>query len=88
MSFSKRTPHATLGAVTTLPQGLLDKAIERLKAEFQPEEISRTCAPRCNTRFWNGAESSMADNLVRLTREWLTKADSTEFKTDIGKSGT
>ena len=26
-------------AVKTLPQGLLEKAVERLKAEFQPEEI-------------------------------------------------
>lgn len=30
---------ATLKAMTTIPQDLLDKAIERLKAEFQPEQI-------------------------------------------------
>src|SRR5277367_6623535 len=30
---------ARLERVKTLPQGLLEKAVERLKAEFQPEEI-------------------------------------------------
>jgi predicted nucleotidyltransferase len=37
--FSKTRYHATLQCVTTIPQDLLDKAIERLKAEFQPEQI-------------------------------------------------
>jgi predicted nucleotidyltransferase len=32
-------PHANLQTVTTIPQTLLDKVIERLKAEFQPEQI-------------------------------------------------
>ena len=30
---------ASLQAVKTIPLGLLEKAVERLKAEFQPEEI-------------------------------------------------
>src|SRR5271169_651886 len=29
----------SVDTVKTLPQGLLEKAVERLKAEFQPEEI-------------------------------------------------
>jgi predicted nucleotidyltransferase len=37
--FSKTRTHATLKAMKTIPQGLLDKAIDRLKAEFQPDEI-------------------------------------------------
>ena len=37
--FSKTWTRATLKAMKTIPQGLLDKAIDRLKAEFQPDEI-------------------------------------------------
>ena len=37
--FSKILAHATLKAVKTIPSGLLEKVVERLKAEFQPEEI-------------------------------------------------
>jgi predicted nucleotidyltransferase len=37
--FSKIKFHANLPFVTTIPQGLLEKAIERLKAEFRPEQI-------------------------------------------------
>ena len=31
--------HDKLNSVKEIPQGLLEKAVERLKAEFQPEEI-------------------------------------------------
>lgn len=37
--FSKILAHATLKAVKTIPSGLLEKVVERLKAEFQPDEI-------------------------------------------------
>jgi len=37
--FSKTKSSATLRAVTTIPQDLLESAIERLKAEFRPEQI-------------------------------------------------
>jgi predicted nucleotidyltransferase len=32
-------PLVTLETVKTIPSGLLDKVVERLKAEFQPEQI-------------------------------------------------
>ena len=37
--FHGRNPDASLDAVKTIPSGVLDEAVERLKAEFQPEEI-------------------------------------------------
>jgi competence protein ComEC len=37
--FSKTSTHDTLKSVKTIPQSLLDQAVDRLKAEFQPEEI-------------------------------------------------
>ncbi|TKB74928.1 MAG: nucleotidyltransferase domain-containing protein [Nitrospira sp.] len=37
--FSKILAHATLKVVKTIPSGLLEKVVERLKAEFQPDEI-------------------------------------------------
>ncbi len=37
--FSKILAHATPKAVKTIPSGLLEKVVERLKAEFQPDEI-------------------------------------------------
>ena len=37
--FSKALPHVTLETVKTIPTGLLEKVVERLKAEFQPEQI-------------------------------------------------
>jgi uncharacterized protein len=37
--FSKTLPHDTLEAVKTIRSGLLETVVERLKAEFQPEEI-------------------------------------------------
>ena len=38
-NFSKTLPHATLETVKAIPSGLLEKVVERLKAEFQPEQI-------------------------------------------------
>lgn len=37
--FQIRDHDVSLNAVKIIPQGLLEKAVERLKAEFQPEEI-------------------------------------------------
>jgi len=37
--FSTTSAHASLKAVKTIPSGLLEKVVERLKAEFQPDEI-------------------------------------------------
>ena len=37
--FQIRDHDGSLNAVKIIPQGLLEKAVERLKAEFQPEEI-------------------------------------------------
>jgi predicted nucleotidyltransferase len=37
--FSKRGVHAKVKAVQMIPSGLLDKAVERLKVEFQPDAI-------------------------------------------------
>jgi len=37
--FQIRLPDASLGAVKTIQPGLLQSIIDRLKAEFQPEEI-------------------------------------------------
>jgi len=37
--FSTTAAHAGLKAVKTIPLGLLEKVVERLKAEFQPDEI-------------------------------------------------
>jgi len=37
--FQSRNHHASLNAVKTIQPGLLENIIERLKAEFQPEEI-------------------------------------------------
>ena len=36
---SNTLPHATLETVKTIPVGLLEAVVERLKAEFQPERI-------------------------------------------------
>ena len=38
-NFSKTLAHATVETVKTIPAGLLEKVVERLKAEFQPEQI-------------------------------------------------
>ena len=38
-NFSKTWPHATLETVKAIPSGLLEQVVERLKAEFQPEQI-------------------------------------------------
>ena len=38
-AFSRFRCYASLKALKTIPQGLLEKAVERLKNEFQPEEI-------------------------------------------------
>ena len=38
-NFSIRAPQPTLPAVKTIPAGLLETVVERLKTEFQPEEI-------------------------------------------------
>jgi len=37
--FSATSAHASLKAVKTIPSGLLETVVERLKAEFQPDEI-------------------------------------------------
>jgi len=37
--FSNRSAHASLKSVQAIPSGLLEKVVERLKAEFQPDEI-------------------------------------------------
>ena len=37
--YSKTLPHSTLEAVKTIPSGLIETVVERLKAEFQPEQI-------------------------------------------------
>jgi predicted nucleotidyltransferase len=37
--FSKKVAHAKVKAVQMIPSGLLDKAVERLKVEFQPDAI-------------------------------------------------
>jgi predicted nucleotidyltransferase len=37
--FSKTPLHANLEAMKTIPAGLLEIVVERLKAEFQPEQI-------------------------------------------------
>ena len=37
--FSKALPHVSLETVKTIPAGLLEEVVERLKAEFQPEQI-------------------------------------------------
>jgi predicted nucleotidyltransferase len=37
--FSTTSAHASLKAVKTIPSGLLETVVERLKAEFQPDEI-------------------------------------------------
>ncbi|MDF0674670.1 MAG: nucleotidyltransferase domain-containing protein [Nitrospira sp.] len=37
--FSTTSAHASLKAMKTIPSGLLEKVVERLKAEFQPDEI-------------------------------------------------
>jgi predicted nucleotidyltransferase len=38
-AFSRFSCYASLKTVKTIPQGLLEKAVERLKNEFQPEAI-------------------------------------------------
>jgi predicted nucleotidyltransferase len=38
-AFSTTSAHASLKAVKTIPSGLLKTVVERLKAEFQPDEI-------------------------------------------------
>ncbi len=38
-NFSTTLAHATVETVKTIPAGLLEKVVERLKAEFQPEQI-------------------------------------------------
>jgi predicted nucleotidyltransferase len=37
--FSKKAAHAKVKAVQMIPSDLLDKAVERLKVEFQPDAI-------------------------------------------------
>jgi predicted nucleotidyltransferase len=67
--FSKTTPHATVGVVTTIPQGLLDQAIERLKAEFQPEQIYLF-----GSHAWGAPHEDSDVDLMVIVRESAEKA--------------
>ena len=39
IDFSKKGAHAKVKSVQMIPSGLLDKVVERLKVEFQPDAI-------------------------------------------------
>ena len=39
LDFQCRSPEGGLNALKTIPPGLLEQAVERLKSEFQPEQI-------------------------------------------------
>jgi hypothetical protein len=56
--FSTTAAHAGLKAVKTIPLGLLEKVVERLKAEFQPDEIYLFGSHAWSVptdKYWKGA---------------------------------
>lgn len=68
-NFPSRRVHGSVTIVKTIPPGMLDKAVERLQAEFQPEEIYLF-----GSHAWGNPTDDSDVDLIVIVRESSEKA--------------